>query len=183
MLSTTPLLDYSPWSALSAPTLCCREKLMGKRRAEHPSGPDQQKAWGPQPCEHSRSQLRMSDVYAAELLGCTQVGGFLAHPVRNTEAWYLQQGEKLVSGKNMKGISKMSLFFLPLGRSRRQNLLCKMSSRNRVLSASSATDEKNHGVITIHFCASLLWGARAHILYWQQERSFCLCKTLFFFWA
>lgn len=44
---------------------------------------------------------------------------FLALPVSNTEVRFLQQGKELVSGKNVKGISKMSLFFLPLDRSGR----------------------------------------------------------------
>ncbi|KAK4814190.1 hypothetical protein QYF61_012427 [Mycteria americana] len=38
LLSTIPLLDHSPQSALSSLPPCCREKSMGDRRAEHSPG-------------------------------------------------------------------------------------------------------------------------------------------------
>lgn len=171
---------------LPAPVLQGEVNGGQESRATSP-GPDQQKAWGPRPHEHGphgASQQSTSDVSGRELPGCTQASGFFGTPSK--EYWSLVPlaGKRACPRKEHEGNFK-AVFIFP------------SSGQEWEIKPTLQDEQQEQGALCIicyrwkaPWCyllcscfsyASLPWGAWAHILYCQQERSFCLCKTLFFF--
>lgn len=185
MLSTSPLLDYSPWSALSAPPV-----LQG----EVDGGEESRAPLGARPAEGMRTTALWAQQISAEDVRCLCSGVTGLHTSRwlfgtpSEKYWSLipSARKKACLRKEHKGNFKDVFIFPSSGQERETKPTLQDEQQERGALCIICYRWKEPWCYNWSFCfscASLLWGARAHIVYWQQKRSFCLCKTLFFFLA